>query len=87
MGVTFTSEKLEKSDDLVDKINNLTINDAGYELNTATTSGAQGDLTIDPDIVNHTSNVILDQKVLNCRTIREVSILPLPKNPAIRLTP
>ena len=36
-------------DDLVDAINNLTINDAKYELNTVTPSDAQGNLTIDPD--------------------------------------
>ena len=34
----FTREKLDKSDELVEAINNLTINDAKYELNKATTS-------------------------------------------------
>ena len=46
--VLFTSEKRENLDGLVDAVKNLTINDAGYELNTATVSGAQGDLTSNP---------------------------------------
>ena len=83
----FTSEKLEKLDELVDAINNLTINNTGYELNTATASDAQGDLTSDPDIVTHTSNVILDQNILSCQTYGEVSVLPPPTNPTIILTP
>ena len=58
----FTFEKIDKSDRLVDSINNLTINDSGYELNTATTSDAQGNLTRNLDTVTHTSNIILDQK-------------------------
>ena len=45
----FTSEKLDKSDDLLDTVNNLTINNAEYyESNTAITSGAQGDLACNP---------------------------------------
>ena len=53
---TFTSEKLDKSDELVDTVNNLTINDAEYyEPNTETASDAQGNLTRNPK-KNHTSN-------------------------------
>ena len=72
---------------LVDAINNFTINDAVYELNTATASDTQGDLPRNLDTVTHTSNVILDQKLLSFRTIREVSVLPQPKNSMIRVTP
>ena len=42
----FTSQKLDKSDELVDTVKSLTINDTVYyELNTATASDAQGYLT------------------------------------------
>ena len=42
----FTSEKLDKSYELVDAVNNFTINNAKYyESNTATTRDTQGDLT------------------------------------------
>ena len=45
----FTSEKLDKSDELVDVVKNLTINNAKYyESNTATASNAQVDLTHNP---------------------------------------
>ena len=57
----FTSEKLEISDNLVNAINNLTINDSGSELNTATASAVQGDLMSVPDTITHTRNRILDQ--------------------------
>ena len=65
----FTSKKLEKLEYLVNAIYSLKINDAGYELSTATASGEQGDLTSNPDTVIHTSNGILYQKLLSCRTI------------------
>ena len=53
----FTSEKLDKSDNLLDAVNDFTINDAKYfESNTATASGAQGDLARNPETVTHTSN-------------------------------
>ena len=46
----FTSEKLDKSDELVDSVKNLTINDAKfYESNTATASDAQCNLTSNPE--------------------------------------
>ena len=57
----FTSEKLEKSDELVNAINKSTVNDAVYELNTATTSDTQGNLMRDPYTVTQTSNRIPDQ--------------------------
>ena len=76
MNAIFTSEKIEKSDELVDAINNLKINNSGCELNTATVSDAQGDLESNPDTVTNTSNRIFDQKIFSCRTIREVSVLP-----------
>ena len=52
----FISEKLDKLDKLVNTINNLTINDAIYELNKVTASDAQGKITSNPDTVTHTSN-------------------------------
>ena len=69
LNTVFTSDKLEKLDNLVDAINNLTMNDAGYELNKATASDAQGNLTNSSDAVTHTSNRILDETLLSCRTI------------------
>ena len=42
---TFTSDKLDKSDKLVNMINNLTINASRYELNTETASDTQSNLT------------------------------------------
>ena len=43
---TFKSEKLDKSDKLVDAVKNLTINEAAYyKSNTAIASDSQGDLT------------------------------------------
>ena len=93
----FTSEKLDKSDELVDTINKLTINDAGYDLNKVTASDTQGDLARNPDTVTHTSDGpdtfthtssgILDQKLLSGRTIREVSVFPPPTKPTIIITP
>ena len=45
----FTSERLDKSDDLVDAVKNLTINDAGYYgSNTATASDEQDSLARNP---------------------------------------
>ena len=74
-------------DKLVDAINNLIINDVRYELSTATASDRRGDLTSNPDTVTHTRNIILDQKLLSCRTIVEFSVLSNPTNPTIRLVP
>ena len=87
----FTSEKLDKSDDLVHIVNNLTINDARYyEPNTVTASDTQGDLTRNPETSTHTSNgnetVIhtingnFEQKLLSNRTI---PIVPPAINPGI----
>ena len=53
----FTSEKLNKSDEIVDAFNNLTIKDAEYyESNTATASDAQGNITRNPETATHTRN-------------------------------
>ena len=70
----FTSEMLENSDELVDSVNNLTINDPKhYKSDTVTASDAQGDLTRDSETVTHTSNVFFEQKLLSCRTIPVLS--------------
>ena len=53
----FTSEKLDKLDEMEDTLKDLTINNAEYYAsNSATASDAQGDLTRDPKTVTHTSN-------------------------------
>ena len=53
----FTSEKLDKLDDLADTVEYLTTNDAKYyESNTVTASDAQGYPTRNPETVTHTSN-------------------------------
>ena len=83
----FTSEKLDKSDELVDTINKLTINDSGYDLKKVTASDAQGDLARNPDTVTHTSSGIFDQKLLSGRIIREVSVFPPPTKSTIIITP
>ena len=69
MNAIFTSEKLEKLDKLVNAVKNMTINNTGYELNIATPSDAQVDLASNPDTVTHTSNRVLDQKLLSFQTI------------------
>ena len=77
----FTSENLDKSGELVDAVNNLTINYAKcYESNTATASGAQGDLTSNPETVTHASSGIFEKKLLSFRTIH---VLTMPTNPGI----
>ena len=44
-------------DELVEAVNNLTINDAKYyESDTSTANDSQGDLTRNPETVTHTSN-------------------------------
>ena len=51
------SEKVDKSDDMVDAVKNVTINnDEYYESQTATASDAQGDLIQNPETVTHTRN-------------------------------
>ena len=84
----FTHEKLDESENLVNAINNLTINTSGYELNKAITSDSQVNLTSNPDTVTHKSNGpdtvsqtrsgIWNEKLFSCRTIIKVSALPLP---------
>ena len=44
--MVFTSENLDKSDELVDAVKKLTVNDAKYyESNTAAVSDTQGNIT------------------------------------------
>ena len=74
MDAIFTSEKLDKLDELANAINNLRINDAGYELNKAIVIDAQDDITSNPYTVTHTINRILYQNLLSCGTIRKFSI-------------
>ena len=58
----FTSEKIDKSDELVDAVKNFTINDAKYyESNIVTASGSQGDLTRNSETVTHAINGILNK--------------------------
>ena len=84
----FTSENLEKLDELVDSVKNLTINNAEYyESNTATASDAQGNLTSDLETVTCTSNRIFDQKLLSFRTIPVLPPSTKPGIMAIILTP
>ena len=60
--VIFTSEKLDKSDDIVDAVNKLKINDTEYyESNTETASGAQDDLTSNHETFTHTRNGKFEQ--------------------------
>ena len=61
----------------------MPLNDAGYELNTANVSDAQGDLTSNSNTVTHTRNRISEQTLLSCRTIGEVSVLHPPTKPRI----
>ena len=80
----FTSDNLDRSNEPVNAINNLKINNARYELKTTTTSDAQGNLTSDldtvthtsngPDTVTHTSNVVSNKKLLRFRTIGEFHV-------------
>ena len=79
----FTCEKLDNTDELVNTIHKLIINDAVYVLNKATASDAQGDIKSDPDTVTHTSNGILDGKSLSVRAIGEVPVQSPPENPVL----
>ena len=72
----FTSEKLYKSDELVDAIKILKINDAKcYESKTATASNSQGDLTRNTKTVPHTRNGNFEQRVSSYRTIPVLHLL------------
>ena len=65
----FTSEKLDKLDELIDAVNNFIINDTKYYLsNTVTMSDAQGDITSNPETVTRTSNGNFEQALLSNRT-------------------
>ena len=53
----FTSEKIDKSDELVDALKDLKIKNNGYYAsNLVSTSDLQGDITCDQKIVTHTIN-------------------------------
>ena len=53
----FTSENLDKSDELIDAVKNLKINDAEYyESNIVTASDAQGNLTHNLETITYTGN-------------------------------
>ena len=82
MNAIFTSEKLEKSYEIVNAVKNMSINEDVYQLNPTAASDTKVDLTRDPDTVTHTRNVILDHTLLICRTIREVYFLPLLTKPS-----
>ena len=76
----FISEKLYRSDYMVDAIKNLTINDAKYyESNTSTASDAQGDLTHNPETVTPTSNGNFEQNILSNGTIPVVVLKMSPR--------
>ena len=83
----FASEKLENSDNKVDAVKNMTINNVGYELNTATASDAQIYFASNPDKSTHTSNGDNYQTLLSIRTIsichEDISGLSLHTDPKI----
>ena len=71
-----TSEKLYKSDELVDAIKILKINDAKcYESKIATASDSQDDLTRNTKTVPHTRNGNFEQRVLSYWTIPVLHLL------------
>ena len=87
----FTSEKLDKLDELEKSVKNLTTNNSEYyESNTVTASVAQGDLTHNKETITHTSNGnktvtrtgngIFKHKLLSNRNI---PVLPPELNPSI----
>ena len=60
----FTSEKLDKSDDLTDAVNNLTVNNAKYhESNTVITNDVQGDLKRDLETITCTRTSNFGEKL------------------------
>ena len=87
----FTSEKLDKLDELEDSLNDLTINDTKYyESDTATANDARVNPTRNSKTFTHTSNGnkkvtdtsnrYFEQKVLSNRTI---PVVVLTMNPRI----
>ena len=59
-----TSYKIDKLDELVDAVKNLTIKDAEYyESNTAIASDSKG-VILNPETVNHTINRNFEHKLL-----------------------
>ena len=77
----FTSEKLDKLDNLVETVKNLKINnDEYYESKSSTASDAQSDFTLNTETITHTSNRKFEQKVLSYRNI---PVLPPPTKTGI----
>ena len=87
LNAIFASEKLENLNKPTKAVVNMAINDAVYELNTATASDAQVKFASNPDAITHTSNGINHQNVLSSQMIgirpKEVSFLPPPMDPRI----
>ena len=88
-----TSEMIDKSDELVEKLKDLTINDAEYYISdSANVNDAKGGPTSNPKAITHnsdgkkrkvtyTSNRILQQKILSSQTF---SIITTTMDPRIR---
>ena len=75
----FTSEELDKSDELVDAVKDFTVYKTKYyKSNAATASEAQGNLTHNLETVTHTINGNSGQKLLSYHTI---PVLPPSMNP------
>ena len=86
MNAIFVSERLENSNKLVNTVTsfeNTTINDVGYELNTATSSGEKFKFASDLDRITHNSTGIAQKTLLNIRMISTVSVLTPLINPKI----
>ena len=82
LNAVFTSEKLENTNELVNAVANMKINDVGYELNAATASDAHVEFLINPDRNTHTNNEITQQNLLSSWMIgirhKNVHVLPPP---------
>ena len=87
LNAIFLGEKLWNWNNLVNAVANITINEVGYELNTATASDAQVEFASNLDKSTHTRNVITHQTLLSIQTIRirheEISVLLPLMNPSI----
>ena len=65
----FANDKLKNSNELVNAVANMKINDVKYELNAATASDTLVEFARDPCEITHTSNGINHQNILSSRTI------------------
>ena len=86
-----TSDKLDKSDDLAERLNGLIIKNAGYYVSdSANANDEKGDHTSNPETATHTSdgkkrkvtdtsNGILQQKSLSNRTLLIVTTMMDPR--------